>query len=140
MDGPCNSNQIQKCLLLENQMTGAVAHTVEDAAKVLRTKFESSGTSTLVVTERSWANEHTPFGDITSLASETSTCCLVSPLNPKHFPFVQISSLSALPKKHKSNKWRLTPRPLLSFLLQSGFQRPKNYFFWPRNTASKNRH
>ena len=51
MDGSCKSKQIQKCLLLENLMPGAVAHIIEDAAKVLRTKFESSGTSTLVATE-----------------------------------------------------------------------------------------
>ena len=41
MDGPCKSNQIQKYLLLENLMRGVVAHIIEDAAKVLGTKFES---------------------------------------------------------------------------------------------------
>ena len=32
VDGPCKSIQTQKCLLLENLMPGAVAHTIEDAA------------------------------------------------------------------------------------------------------------
>ena len=31
---------------------------------------------------------------------------LIGPLNPAEFPFVQISSLGAIPKKH-STKWRL---------------------------------
>ena len=50
MDLP-KATKIQKCLLLENLMPGAVAHIIEDAAKVLHTKFESSGTSTFVATE-----------------------------------------------------------------------------------------
>ena len=48
------ATKIQKLLLLENLMLGhpgAVAHIIEDAAKVLHTKSESSGTITLVATE-----------------------------------------------------------------------------------------
>ena len=35
----------------KNLLSVVVAYTIEDAAKVLCTKFESSGTSTLVATE-----------------------------------------------------------------------------------------
>ena len=32
---------------------------------------------------------------------------LISPLDPKDYPYVHISSLGAIPKKHSHNKWRL---------------------------------
>ena len=41
------------------------------------------------------------------LTAETSKGRLIGPLDPTQFPFVQISSLGAVPKKHSENKWRL---------------------------------
>ncbi len=41
------------------------------------------------------------------LEAEVSKGRLVGPLDPYRFPYVQISSLGAVPKKHSEDKWRL---------------------------------
>ena len=40
------------------------------------------------------------------LEAKTFKGCLVGPLDSTLFPFVQISSLGAVPKKHSDSKWR----------------------------------
>ncbi len=52
------------------------------------------------------AREH-PSVISDALEAEVAKGRLVGPLDPTHFPFVQISSLGAVPKKHTQNKWRL---------------------------------
>ena len=52
------------------------------------------------------ANEH-PAVISNALKSEVSKGRLYGPINPKDFPFTQISSLGAIPKKHSVDKWRL---------------------------------
>ena len=52
------------------------------------------------------ANEH-PTMISEALAKETSAGRLFGPLNPEDYPFVHISSLGAVPKKHSINRWRL---------------------------------
>ena len=51
------------------------------------------------------ANEH-PSVILEGLANEVQKGRLICPLNPRDYPYAQISSLGAIPKKH-SNKWRL---------------------------------
>ena len=52
------------------------------------------------------AREH-PSVISSALETEVKKGHLVGPLVPAHFPFVQTSSLGAVPKKHTQNKWRL---------------------------------
>ena len=52
------------------------------------------------------ANEH-PAVISTALKSEVSKGRLYGPIHPTDFPFTQISSLGAIPKKHSVDKWRL---------------------------------
>lgn len=52
------------------------------------------------------ANEH-PSVISEALKGEVEKGRLCGPLNPADFPFIQISSLGAVPKKHSNNKWRL---------------------------------
>ena len=42
-----------------------------------------------------------------SLSKEVAAGRLFGPLNPSHYPQVQVSSLGTVPKKHVQNKWRL---------------------------------
>ena len=51
------------------------------------------------------ANEH-PSVISEGLANEVQKGRLIGPLNPNDYPYAQISSLGAIPKKH-SDKWRL---------------------------------
>ena len=52
------------------------------------------------------ANEH-PDVIADSLRREVASGRLIGPLNPRQYPFVHISSLGVVPKKHSTNKWRL---------------------------------
>ena len=42
-----------------------------------------------------------------ALAKEVAQGRLKGPLAPNDYPFILVSSLGAVPKKHSSNKWRL---------------------------------
>lgn len=52
------------------------------------------------------ASEH-PTVISESLSKEVAKGRLIGPLDPAMFPFVQVSSLGVIPKKHSDNKWRL---------------------------------
>ena len=52
------------------------------------------------------ANEH-PDVISNALHQEAAKGRLVGPLTPHLYPYVHISSLGAVPKKHTTNKWRL---------------------------------
>ena len=52
------------------------------------------------------ANEH-PDVISNALHQEVVKGQLVGPLIPKQYPYIQISSLGAVPKKHSVDKWRL---------------------------------
>ena len=51
-------------------------------------------------------NDH-PDAIKSSLQKEVSKSRLIGPLDPQQYPFVHISSLDAIPKKHSADKWRL---------------------------------
>ena len=52
------------------------------------------------------ANEH-PEVISTALLREVSKGRLIGPLCPQDYPYMQVSSLGAVPKKHSIDKWRL---------------------------------
>ena len=67
-------------------------------------KYDSSISS--ASTNHPSANDH-PDVIKSSLQKEVSKGRLVGPLDPHQYPFIHISSLGAIPKKHSADKWRL---------------------------------